>query len=106
MNATSLIGRSRSASNANNPPISAANPQTAFVKIKIFDRVADDLIAIRVHPLVSHSELMDKVQTRLGGEVTNLRFRDSVSAAFVALDNDSQLRAWMDGTDKHVLFAD
>ncbi|KAF9076548.1 hypothetical protein BDP27DRAFT_1414412 [Rhodocollybia butyracea] len=106
VNATSLIGRSRSASNANNPPISAANPQTAFVKIKIFDRVADDLIAIRVHPLVSHSELMDKVQTRLGGEVTNLRFRDSVSAAFVALDNDSQLRAWMDGTDKHVLFAD
>ncbi|KAE9404439.1 hypothetical protein BT96DRAFT_877605 [Gymnopus androsaceus JB14] len=102
----SVTGRSRSQSNANNPPISAANPQTAFVKIKIFDRVADDLIAIRVHPLVSHSELMDKVQTRLGGEVTNLRFRDSVSNAFVALDNDSQLRAWMDGTDKHVLYAD
>ncbi|KAJ4472150.1 hypothetical protein J3R30DRAFT_3379845 [Lentinula aciculospora] len=99
-------GRTRSHSNANNPPISAANPQTAFVKIKIFDRVADDLIAIRVHPLVTHSELMDKVQTRLGGEVTNLRFRDSVSNAFVALDNDSQLRAWMGGTDKHVLYAD
>ncbi|KAJ3790681.1 scd2/ral3 [Lentinula aff. detonsa] len=99
-------GRTRSHSNANNPPISAANSQTAFVKIKIFDRVADDLIAIRVHPLVTHSELMDKVQTRLGGEVSNLRFRDSVNNAFVALDNDSQLRAWMEGTDKHVLYAD
>ncbi|KAJ3990338.1 scd2/ral3 [Lentinula detonsa] len=99
-------GRTRSHSNANNPPISAANSQTAFVKIKIFDRVADDLIAIRVHPLVTHLELMDKVQTRLGGEVSNLRFRDSVNNAFVALDNDSQLRAWMEGTDKHVLYAD
>ncbi|KAJ3770963.1 hypothetical protein EV361DRAFT_473864 [Lentinula raphanica] len=99
-------GRARSHSNANNPPISAANPQTAFVKIKIFDRVADDLIAIRVHPLVTHSELMDKVQTRLGGEVSNLKFRDSVSNVFIALDNDSQLRAWMEGTDKHVLYAD
>ncbi|KAJ3734434.1 scd2/ral3 [Lentinula guzmanii] len=99
-------GRTRSHSNANNPPISAANSQTAFVKIKIFDRVADDLIAIRVHPLVTHSELMDKVQTRLGGEVSNLRFRDSVNNSFVALDNDSQLRAWMEGTDKHVLYAD
>jgi len=105
-NAAPTVGRSRSTSNANNPPISAANPQTAFVKIKIFDRVADDLIAIRVHPLVSHSELMDKVQTRLGGEVTNLRLRDSASNAFVALDNDTQLRAWMDGTDKHILYAD
>ncbi|KAJ3880608.1 scd2/ral3 [Lentinula edodes] len=100
------VGRARSHSNANNPPISAANPQTAFVKIKIFDRVADDLIAIRVHPLVTHLELMDKVQTRLGGEVSNLRFRDSMSNAFVALDDDNQLRAWMDGTDKHVLYAD
>ncbi|KIK65628.1 hypothetical protein GYMLUDRAFT_219832 [Collybiopsis luxurians FD-317 M1] len=100
------VGRARSQSNANNPPISAANPQTAFVKIKIFDRVADDLIAIRVHPLVTRSELMDKVQTRLGGEVTQLKYRDSVSNALVALDNDSQLRAWMDGTDKHVLWAD
>ncbi|KAF5393742.1 hypothetical protein D9757_000323 [Collybiopsis confluens] len=99
-------GRSRSHSNANNPPISAANPQTAFIKIKVFDRVADDLIAIRVHPRVTRAELMDKVQTRLGGEVMQLKYRDSVSNALVALDNDSQLRTWMDEMDKHVLWAD
>jgi len=102
--------RSRSHSNAtpnlNTPPISAANPQTAFVKIKIFDRVADDLIAIRVHPKVTHMELMDKVQARLGGEVANLRYRDSMTNTFVGLDTDDELRAWMEGTDKHVLYAD
>ncbi|KAJ6627492.1 hypothetical protein B0H10DRAFT_1869727 [Mycena sp. CBHHK59/15] len=105
-----MSGRSRSGStmtsNINTPPISAANPQTAFVKIKIFDRVADDLIAIRVHPRVKHSELMDKVQARLGGEVANLKYRDSMSNAFVGLDSDQQLRAWIEGTDKHVLYAD
>jgi bud emergence protein 1 len=91
---------------SSNPPISAGNPQTAFVKIKIFDRVADDLIAIRVHPKVTHAELMEKVQSRLGTVVTTLRFRDSMTNTFVGLDNDEELRAWMEGTDKHVLYAD
>lgn len=99
--------RSQSISNTfNSPPISAANPQTAFVKIKIFDRVADDLIAIRVHPRVTHAELMEKVQGRLGGEVANLRYRDSATNALVGLDTDEDLTAWIEGTDKHVLFAD
>lgn len=102
--------RSRSYSNAtsnpNNPPISAANSQTAFVKIKIFDRVTDDLIAIRVHPRVSHGELMDKVQARLGGEVMHLRYRDSLNNDFIGLDNDDALSGWMVSTDKHVLYAD
>ncbi|KAF8165088.1 hypothetical protein B0H34DRAFT_648529 [Crassisporium funariophilum] len=106
-----ISSRSRSHStatttNLNTPPISSANPQTAFVKIKIFDRVADDLIAIRVHPKVTHTELMDKVQSRLGGEVGNLRYRDSMTNTFVGLDTDEELRAWMEGTDKHVLYAD
>ncbi|KAJ7591420.1 scd2/ral3 [Mycena floridula] len=106
--AQSMGGRSRSqsTSNFNTPSISAANSQTAFVKIKIFDRVADDLVAIRVHPRVTHSELMEKVQARLGGEVVNLRYRDSVSNGFVGLDNDQDLRLWMESTDKHVLYAD
>ncbi|KAJ3548826.1 hypothetical protein NMY22_g1121 [Coprinellus aureogranulatus] len=101
-------GRQRSGSSAaaSHPPISAANPQTAFVKIKIFDRVADDLIAIRVHPKVSHHELMEKVQSRLGSEVRVLKYRDSLTNTFVGLDSDAELRAWMDGTDKHVLYAD
>lgn len=97
---------STATSNLSTPPISAAVPQAAFVKIKIFDRVSDDLIAIRVHPLVTHAELMDKVQARLGGEVGNLRYRDSLNNDFVGLDGDDDLRAWMEGTDKHVLYAD
>ncbi|KAJ7067965.1 hypothetical protein C8F01DRAFT_1116364 [Mycena amicta] len=105
-NPPSTRSRSDSVANVNSPSISAQNPQTAFVKIKIFDRVADDLIAIRVHPRVTHVELMDKVQSRLGGEVGNLRYRDSMSNAFVGLDSDQQLRAWIDATDKHVLYAD
>jgi len=92
--------------NLNTPPISSANSQTAFVKIKIFDRVTDDLVAIRVHPRVTHAELMDKVQTRLGGDVGNLRYRDSLTNTYVGLDSDDELRAWMEGTDKHVLYAD
>ncbi|KAF5363733.1 hypothetical protein D9756_000606 [Leucocoprinus leucothites] len=105
---TSTRARSQSsaASNLNNPPISAANPQTAFVKIKIFDRVADDLIAIRVHPKVTHLELMEKVQARLGSDVTILRYRDSITNTFVGLGGDADLRVWMEGTDKHVLYAD
>lgn len=97
---------SHATSNLNNPPISAANSQTAFIKIKIFDRVTDDLIAIRVHPRVSHGELMDKVQARLGGEVMHLRYRDSLNNDFIGLDNDDALSGWMEGTDKHVLYAD
>jgi bud emergence protein 1 len=104
----SLSSRSHSTAttNLNTPPISSANPQTAFVKIKIFDRAADDLIAIRVHPRVTHAELMDKVQTRLGSDVGNLRYRDSLTNTYVDLDSDEELRAWMEGTDKHVLYAD
>lgn len=105
-NSPSSRARSHSNANLTNPPISAANPQTAFVKIKIFDRIADDLIAIRVHPKVSHAELMDKVHARLGSEVTVLKYRDSMTNAFVGLDSEEELRAWMDGTDKHVLYAD
>ncbi|KAG6813465.1 hypothetical protein H0H92_010799 [Tricholoma furcatifolium] len=105
--ATSARSRSQSISNAvNSPPISAANPQPAFVKIKIFDRVADDLIAIRVHPRVTHAELMEKVQSRLGGEVGNLRYRDSRTNAFIGIESDEELTDWIESTDKHVLFAD
>ncbi|EIW82506.1 hypothetical protein CONPUDRAFT_42325, partial [Coniophora puteana RWD-64-598 SS2] len=102
--------RSRSQStatnNLNTPPISAGNPQTAFVKIKIFDRITDDLIAIRVHPKVSHAELLGKVQARLGENVVNLRYRDSVGDEYVGIDSDKDLRGWIENTQKHVLFAD
>jgi bud emergence protein 1 len=101
--------RSRSHSNANrlnSPPISATNPQPAFVKIKIFDSVTDDLIAIRVHPRVTHAQLMEKVFSRLGGNVKNLKYRDSAGGAFVELLDDDELRTWMETTGRHVLYAD
>lgn len=106
--ATSASGRSRSQSNAalNTPPISATNPQTAFIKIKIFHRASDDLVAIRVHPKVTHLQLMDKVQARLGGNIHNLQFRDSLSHEFIELDSDADLRSWLEGTERHVLYAE
>jgi len=68
--------------------------------------VTDDLIALRVHPRVLHSELMDKVQARLGTEIMHLRYRDSLSNEFIGLDNDDALGDWMGSTDKHVLYAE
>lgn len=108
-NAPSMGGRSRSQSNATNnfntPPISAANPQTAFVKIKVFDRNSEDLIAIRVHPRVSHAELVDKVQARLGADIELLKYRDSLTNTLIELDSDHDLRLWMESTEKYVLYA-
>lgn len=92
--------------NTNTPPISATNPNTAFVKIKIFDRLTQDLIAIRVSPRVTHEQLMEKVRARLGDDVQQLAYRDSVHNAFTGLHDDHELKRWLEGTDKHVLYAD
>jgi len=105
----SITTRSRSHSNAakpNSTPISATNPKTAFVKIKIFDSITEDLIAIRVHPRVTHTQLMEKVQSRLGAGVKNLKYRESTGGSFVELLDDEELRAWIETTDRHVLYAD
>jgi bud emergence protein 1 len=90
------------------PPISATNPQTAFIKIKIFDRIQDDLIAIRVHPRVTHEQLLDKVQQRLGGKVARLSYRETGEDGedYVPLQQDDDVLWWIGSTDKHVLYAD
>lgn len=103
---TSASGQSRAQSMANNPPISSSIPQTAFIKIKIFDKVSDDVVAIRVHPRVTHAQLLDKVRARLGENVVALRYRDSVNNALIDLADDEDLRFFLDGTDRHVLYAD
>ena len=89
-------------------PISATNPQTAFIKIKIFDRIQDDLIAIRVHPRVTHEQLLDKVQQRLGGQVGRLSYRETGGEGedYVPLQQDDDVLWWIGSTDKHVLYAD
>ncbi|KZW04385.1 hypothetical protein EXIGLDRAFT_828262 [Exidia glandulosa HHB12029] len=93
-----------SGSNLNAPPISNSNPQAAYVKIKIFNRGSDDLIAIRVPPRVTHRQLLDKVRERLGNNVTALRYRNSMTGQFDELEED-ELHHWLDTADKLVLYA-
>ncbi|KAF8529149.1 hypothetical protein BU17DRAFT_37271 [Hysterangium stoloniferum] len=87
------------------PSISATNSQTAFLKIKIFHRRTDDLIAIRVNPRVSHTQLMEKVRERLGDDVQTVSYRSSLNGTFADLQDDYALRDWLDRSDKHVLYA-
>jgi bud emergence protein 1 len=100
--------KSGGSAGAGTPTISASVPQTAFVKIKIFDRIQDDLIAIRVHPRVTHEQLLDKVQQRLGGQVARLSYREAGEDGedFVPLQQDDDVLWWIGSTDKHVLYAD
>ena len=90
------------------PPMGTANMDVAFVKIKIFHRNTDDLIAIRVPPTVNHASLMEKVRERLGNDVSNLRYREEVGAGggsgsvvlaggakLVGLDTDLDLERWI-----------
>ncbi|THH00399.1 hypothetical protein EW026_g2126 [Hermanssonia centrifuga] len=102
---TSTSGRSRSHSTANNPPISASIPQTAFIKIKILHEKKNDIVAIRVHPRVTHAQLMDKIQVRLGEDEVRLRYRESMSNDLVDLQSDADLRRWLEGSDRHMLIA-
>ena len=89
--------------------------QPPYVKIKIYDRATDDLIAIRVHPNVTHSELFEKVRARLGAEVNLLRYRTSttgggtngVGQAYREIRDDRELKEWMRTEDqKLVLYAE
>ena len=104
---TSASGRSRSQSHAAAyaPPVSASNPQIAYIKIKIFAQNAEEIVAIRVHPRVTHAQLMAKASERLQSRVAALRYRDSVSESFVDLRGDEDLREWLDNTERHVLYA-
>ena len=85
--------------------------QPPYIKIKIYDRWTDDLIALRVHPNVSHAELFEKVRARLGSEVNVLRYRTSMSGpgggGYREVSSDQELRGWMRTEDqKLVLYAE
>lgn len=90
-------------SNPMSPTISATNSQTAFLKIKIFHRQTDDLIAIRVSPRISHSQLMEKIRERLGDDIRTIKYRSS-SGNFTDLSNDYLLQDWLGASDKYVLY--
>ncbi|QRV76435.1 SH3 domain-containing protein [Ceratobasidium sp. AG-Ba] len=85
-------------------------PNPAFIKVKIFHRSTDDLIAIRVPPNVTHKQLMTKVRERLDRDVAKLQYRDSMRGrgeeGFIELIGDEALREWIRASDKLVLFAD
>ena len=68
--------------------------------------MTEDLIAIRVHPRVTYAQLMEKVQSRLGAGVKNLKYRESTGGAFVELLDDEELRTWIEVTGRHILYAD
>ncbi|KAK4686861.1 bud emergence protein 1, partial [Tremellales sp. Uapishka_1] len=90
------------------PPVRQSNPP--YIKIKIYDRATDDLIAIRVHPSVSHAELFEKVRARLGNEISSLRYRTSMSQAqpqYRELRDEQDLKVWLGAEDqKLVLYAE
>lgn len=100
--APSITASASSRSRANTPSISASVSQTAFVKIKIYDH--DETVAIRVHPRVTYAQLMDKVQARLGRS-PHLRHQDDMNNDFY-LESDEDLRAWMDSSERHILWAE
>lgn len=85
-----------------------AAPSPAFIKIKIFNRATDDLVAIRVPPSVTFNALLDKVRERLGADITVLRYRDVDAGPNVMMrlsDNDD-LQDFLSTGDKLQLFAD
>ncbi|GAA6063034.1 hypothetical protein JCM10212_001013 [Sporobolomyces blumeae] len=111
-----------SATSAKSQPLGTANQNVPFIKIKIFHRNTDDLIAIRVPPTVSHGALLDKVRERLGSDVANLRYREEVGeggtspnasnavmaggARLIGLENDQDLERWVRSGARLVLYAD
>lgn len=116
------VPTSSSAAAAQVQPTQNSNPPP-FVKIKIFHRNTDDLIAIRVPPSIRLDALLDKVRERLGGDVSHVRYRDEgerpVSAAqaasaltlpggarLIELRSDDELDSWMKGTQRLVAYVD
>ncbi|KAL7418851.1 bud emergence protein 1 [Cryptotrichosporon argae] len=84
----------------------AGGGQPPYIKIKIYDRATDDLIAIRVHPHVSHAELLDKVRGRLGAGVHALRCRTGMGG-YGDVADDRALADWLRTEDqKLVLYAE
>ena len=94
-----------------NTSSSFGGSQPAYVKIKIYDRSTDDLIALRVHPHVTHAELFEKVRARLGPDIKVLKCRTAMAGpgggSYREIGDDRELREWMRAEDqKMVLYAE
>ena len=88
--------------------LSSSAGGAAFIKIKIFNRATDDLVAIRVPPSVTFAALMEKVKERLGPEINILRYKepDSQANVMMRMTDDEDLREFLATADKFQLFAD
>lgn len=93
-----------------------------FLRIKIYQRQTDDLIAIRAPNGVGYSELLNRIRDRVGPEVQSIRFRDESGTAystggsspilanhgarFVGIDNDDDLDRWIGSGCRLILYVD
>ncbi|CAG8432802.1 11482_t:CDS:1 [Diversispora eburnea] len=78
-----------STTNIPNTKSTITNKQS-FIKIKVLYR--EDLIAIRVSASVTYAKLREKLNERLGGHVTNLKYKDDNTNEILSLDDDDHLR--------------
>lgn len=90
---------------------SASQQPPPFIKIKIFHRTSDDLVAIRVPPSVSLVNLLEKVRERLGNDINVLRYKESSTEAsggiaMMRLSDDEDLKEWIASGSKLILYAD
>ncbi|WVN90935.1 uncharacterized protein L203_106180 [Cryptococcus depauperatus CBS 7841] len=94
------MGTSGPLSTSTVPTTPGTTPQAGlppYIKIKIYDRATDDLIAIRVHSSITFSELFEKVTARLGPSVSMLRYRTSMDSGdgYKELKDDKELKDWL-----------
>lgn len=82
---------------------SSSSQPGAFMKIKITYR--DDLIAIRLPKDVSFTQLQDKLQERLGAELTAIQYKDEPTGQLVPLYNDQDLAVALGRNSKLWLYA-
>ncbi|OAV99549.1 hypothetical protein PTTG_06098 [Puccinia triticina 1-1 BBBD Race 1] len=98
------------------------NPSTGFLRIKIYQRQTDDLIAIRAPTGVQFQELLQRIQERVGTDVRSIRFRDESGAGYstggstplnanngarlIGIDNDGDLDRWIGSGNRLVLYVD
>jgi bud emergence protein 1 len=90
------------------------NPRSgaAFVKIKVYDKATDDLIALRLHPNVTYAELLEKVRARLGPDVNVLSYKVGGTGGSAAagahgptqaIRDDRDMAEWMAAEDQRLI---
>lgn len=75
----------------------------SFMKIKI--TYQDDLIAIRLPKDVTFTQLQDKLQERLGSQLSEIQYKDEQAGQFINLNNDQDLSVALARNNKLWLYA-